>query len=808
TNLDFPPGETFETVYVPILDDLKVTPNLTVNLALSNPTGGAVIGDQPTATLTIVESDSVVSFLSSYYSQVKNAPTKVADIDVLRQGGTNGTASVDFYTTTNGTAVAGTDYYPTNLTVVFNPGQTDVVVQVPIINNNLAEGNRTVGLLLTNAVNTTLVAPSNAVLTIIDTVNAPGQIAFMATNYTAYESGGYAYLTLVRTNGSSGSVSVGYYTVPGTAQPGVNYSDGSGTVTFIGGQTNAAIQIPLITSGPPQAPVSLTVGLTNATGGATLIAPTNAALTIVDDLSTGFGFLNVTNYVRETNGVAPIFVQRLGNTNGSVQVNYATTNGTAVAGVNYVAASNILTFNPGQTLKAVSLQLIHDPQVTGDLKMMMRLSNPSAGTQLGLLSNTVVVIQDADAGFSFSNANLSVPKNAGFATIEVICSNPGIEPPLSTNVTPLSVQYYTADGSATAGQDYQAVNGTILFTNGIGTNIVNVPVINNSLITGTRTFTIHMANPTAPGQLIAPATETVSIVDNNSGLAFSRPSYNVARNAGMAAITVVRLDNLDTNSTVDYAASNGTAVAGMDYTPVSGTLVFTNGQASATFSVPVLGNSVVQPDRTVLLQLSSPVNGFLTAPYAATLTIYDTSGSLVVPAGSTLVGESFAPPNGIIDPGETVTNLFAFRAAGGTNVANLVAALLATNGVLFPSGPQSYGPLIVGGPSAARPFSFTANGTNGQQIIASFKLQDGTNDLGIASFSYMLGKWTTSFTNPAPIIINDIGIATPYPSGITVSNVGGTLLKATVTVTNLNHTWPSDIDMLLVSPAAQDALFM
>ena len=99
-------------------------------------------------------------------------------------------------------------------------------------------------------------------------------------------------------------------------------------------------------------------------------------------------------------------------------------------------------------------------------------------------------------------------------------------------------------------------------------------------------------------------------------------------------------------------------------------------------------------------------------PSAATLTVLEADGSLIVPAGAALVSES-GPTNGVIDPNETVTLLFGLRDSVGTNTVNLVATLLATNGVTKPSGPTNYGALVVHGPSVSRPFTFTASGTNG-----------------------------------------------------------------------------------------------
>src|ERR1019366_1075335 len=191
--MDFPMGEVIRTFIVPVIDDHVVTSNLTVNLALSNPTPPAQIGNQPTAVLTIINDDTTVSFASATYSVPKNIVSGMAAINIVRQGGTSGTASVNFATTIGGTAVPVTDYTPVIQTVTFNPGVSNVTVYIPINNNGLPQGNRTVTMQLANAIGTTLASPTDAVLTIIDTVNAPGQLAFAAANYTIIEGGGAGY---------------------------------------------------------------------------------------------------------------------------------------------------------------------------------------------------------------------------------------------------------------------------------------------------------------------------------------------------------------------------------------------------------------------------------------------------------------------------------------------------------------------------------------------------------------------------------------------------------------------------------------
>ncbi len=157
-----------------------------------------------------------------------------------------------------------------------------------------------------------------------------------------------------------------------------------------------------------------------------------------------------------------------------------------------------------------------------------------------------------------------------------------------------------------------------------------------------------------------------------------------------------------------------------------------------------------------------------------------------------------------------VSLLFALRASGGTNIPAVYATLQPLNGIGSPSPASavSYGPMVVNGPSVSRQFAFTANATNSQTIQATFQLSNGTANIGQAVFTYSVGTWTNTFYNTNGIIINDLAIASPYPSGILVTNVGGVLVKSVVTLTNLYHGFTKDIQALVVAPAGQDTMLM
>ena len=186
---------------------------------------------------------------------------------------------------------------------------------------------------------------------------------------------------------------------------------------------------------------------------------------------------------------------------------------------------------------------------------------------------------------------------------------------------------------------------------------------------------------------------------------------------------------------------------------------------------------------------------------------------LLVPAGATLNAESCTPAQGAIDPGEAVTVGLTLQNLGPSNTTALVATLLPSGGVTAPSAPQNYGVVQGnGGPAVTRVYSFIAGGDCGQTLTCSLQLQDGTNDWGIVQFPFALGLPKTnalSGTNSSSITIAAASsTGTPYPSTINVTNLAGRISKIAVTVLGLSHSWPDDLDVLLVGPEGQQVLLL
>jgi hypothetical protein len=202
-----------------------------------------------------------------------------------------------------------------------------------------------------------------------------------------------------------------------------------------------------------------------------------------------------------------------------------------------------------------------------------------------------------------------------------------------------TVDYVTVDGNATAPADYTARSGTLSFPPETTGQQVTIPIAADMLAEGTETFTIMLSNSTN-ARLGTPAQAIVSITDVPPPvIQFSTTRYTVSETITRATILVTRSGDTSQPATVSYATRDGTATAGSDYTSSSGTLTFTVGASSATFTVPLKSDLQAETDETVRLTLSTPTSATLGVTTQATLTIVDERVALtsVTLAGATQV---------------------------------------------------------------------------------------------------------------------------------------------------------------------------
>jgi hypothetical protein len=218
---------------------------------------------------------------------------------------------------------------------------------------------------------------------------------------------------------------------------------------------------------------------------------------------------------------------------------------------------------------------------------------------------------------AFGTATSTVDETAGTATITVTRSG--------SASTAVSVNYATSNGTAQAGSDYTTTSGTLNFAAGERTKAFTVPITNDTLAEANETVNISLSSPGGGATLGSPATQVLTIVDNDQPgqLQFGASNYTVSEGGGTATITVTRTGGSTGAVSVNYATSNGSATSGSDYTATSGTLSFADGQTSKSFTVPILQDTSAEGDETINLTLSGVVGATLGTRNAAVLTIVD-----------------------------------------------------------------------------------------------------------------------------------------------------------------------------------------
>jgi plastocyanin len=290
----------------------------------------------------------------------------------------------------------------------------------------------------------------------------PGSLALSSAAYSAQNSAANASISVNRSGGSSGAVSVQYATSDGTAHAGTDYTAASGALNWSDGDSSAkSFSIPIL-----HAPAGGTVNVTLSSpgGGATLGSPSTAVLTIQAAQSAGtLGFAQVSPSVSEAAGSVAIQVNRTGGSGGAVSVSYATGGGSAVSGTNYTSTSGTLNWAAGDhSTKTFNVQVLDDHVVNGTHTVGLTLSNATGGASISPAAATLS-ITDADSSGSAPKApsNLAAtPVDTGDIKLTWTLN--------STNQTGLVIQSRTLDGTyATLNNGPSSATATELTVSGL-----------------------------------------------------------------------------------------------------------------------------------------------------------------------------------------------------------------------------------------------------------------------------------------------------------------------------------------------------
>ncbi|MEG5125539.1 Calx-beta domain-containing protein [Microcoleus sp. ARI1-B5] len=683
--VNFADGDTApKTITIPIVDDTLVEGTENVNLTLANPTGGATIGTQGTATLSIVDNDTLppssLQFSAPTFSVNEDGTTSAA-VTVTRTGSSTAAVSATV-NLANGSATAPADYNNTAILVNFGAGDSaPKTINIPIVNDTLVEGTETVNLSLVNPTGgATIGTQGTASLNILDNDSS---LQFSGSSFSVNEDGTpITTVTVTRTGSSAGAVSATVSLADGTAIAPGDYANTPIAVNFADGDTTPkTVNIPIVNDTLVEGNETVNLTLGSPTGNTTIGTQSTATVNIVDNDSS-LQFSAPTFGVNEDGTpVAAVTVIRNGSSAGAVSANVNLTNGTAIAPGDYTGTPIPVNFADGDSApKTVTIPIINDTLLEPTETVNLSLVGPTGNATIGTQSTATLNILDNDSTLQFSDPTFRVNEN-GTPVAAVTVTRTG------STTGAVSASVNLGDGTATAPADYTNTPIPVNFADGDNTpKTVDIPIVNDTLFEGLENVNLSLVSPTGNATIGTQSTARLDIVDNDSTLQFSAPTFSAKEDGTpIAAVTVTRTGVASGAVSATVTLAPGTATAPADYTGTPISVNFAAGDTTPkVVNIPIVNDTLVEGTENLSLTLGSPTgNASIGTQSTATFDIIDNDSTLQFSSGTFRIRE-----NGVAVLPVTVTRT-------GSSADAVSATVNLANGTAIAPGDYANTPLLV-----------------------------------------------------------------------------------------------------------------
>ena len=630
------------------------------------------------------------------------------------------------YATSDLTAAAGLDYTAVSGTLTFSPGTTSQEVPVPVLGDTLYEADETFRVSLSSPTGA-VVSDGQGQGTITNDDPAPPTETFdgIGTSATAPLPPNFRADKLpdVRTVGTwAGAVSaterVAAADMSSTASNGI-YNYGAGTDP-VGGTDRA---VGFLSSGSGTASGNLYALWVNDTGGPLSGVQVSYDVEKYRNGSNPAGFRYQLHHSLD------------GSTWTSAGADFLTAFAADPDNSGYPTAPGATTPVSGKAVAVAvpaggSLYLAWNYSVssgtTTSNAQALGIDNVAVAGLEGSLSIADATVTEGDSGQA----------DASFAVTLAAAA--------SDEVT---VAYATSDLTATAGEDYTAVSGTLTFPPGTTWREVLVPVLGDTVGETDETFLVTLSSPTNAVLADAQAVGTIEDDEGFPGVSVGDATVTEGDSGSKDASFAVTLsESSGLTVTVSYATSDQSAAAGEDYTAVSGTVTFPPGTTEQAVVVPVLGDTLHEADETFLVTLSGPTNAVLLDGQGQGTIANDDAASTVESFDGMGSSATAALPGGFrVDKQPAARTLGTWAAAGSAteHVAAAEMSSSATNGIYnYGAGTDP-----VGGADRAVGFLSSGSGTASGNLYAVYTNDTGVDLTGLR-VSYAVEKYRHG-SNPA-----------------------------------------------------------
>ena len=535
------------------------------------------------------------------------------------------------WATADGTARAGTDYTAGNGRLTFGVGDSSKTVSVSVTGDDVDEPNETFTVTLSGASGATI-EDAEATGTIRDDDDEP-TVTLVLTPDSIDENGGTSTVTARLNHPSSEATTVTVSVSPVSPAVAGDYTLSTNReLTIPAGQTTSTGTVVTVTSvnntvDAPDKTVTVSATATNSQG---VTDPDDVTLTIRDNDATPTVTLVLTPDSIPENGGTSMVTARLDHPSSeatTVTVS-ASPVSPAVSGDYTLSANRELTIAAGQTdsTRTVTITAVDNDVAAADKEVTVSGTATNSQGVTDPDDVPLAITDDDEPGLSIANASVAEGDSGSTTLAFTVTLNPAA-------VSPVTVDWATADGTARAGTDYTAGNGSLTFGVGDSSKTVPVSVTGDDVDEPDRTFTVRLSNASGATIGDAEATGTIRDDDDEPTVTLVLTPDSIDENGGTSTVTA-RLDHPSSEATTVTVsvAPVSPAVSG-DYRLSSNrVLTIPAGQTTSTGTVTVTGadNAVDAPDKMVTVSGTATNARGVTDPDAVTLTIRDNDATPTV----------------------------------------------------------------------------------------------------------------------------------------------------------------------------------
>jgi hypothetical protein len=622
-------GESQKAFVVNVNGDAVVEPDETFQVQVSNVTGATLGDGSAVGTITNDDAQSGPALSIGDIAPAEGGPGEHPVTFTVRLSEPSDTWVTFDVSTADGTA-NGYDYVGTNVHGAYiAPGDTTFSFTMTAFGDNDFEPDETFTLNISNLSGNAHVVDGQATVTLIND-DAPGLTVddlFLSEGNSGSTT---AQVTVKLAEPSAVPVTFDIATADETATAGSDYLAFSlAGQTIPAGQMSKSFPVTIYGDTTPEYYEDFKVNVSNVSG--TTVSKPSARMRIGGDdgLPQPYVYVQDAQIVEGDAGVRFMQFQVVvsGSAPSGVHYDIQTSDGTATAGTDYVADHRVAQFiPPGQSSATFAVQINSDTSFEPDELFNATLSNVVGATRVGEPAVGRIVNDDVSSDPVLSVGDTIIFEGDG-SVPQALTFTVSLSKPAAVDTTFIATP---AGLTATAGVDFNAQPIPVVIPAGATSLWVMVPVLGDTFYEPKETLTLTLSDVSsnvyvADGQglgtifdddlanIPALTVGDASVVEGNSGTSVLHFPVSLSRAAGSPVCFLLQL-------------TAGSATAGSDYVDSSADLCIRAGQSSLAFDVTVNGDTLVEPNESLVLTASS-VTGATVADGTGTGTIANDDAS-------------------------------------------------------------------------------------------------------------------------------------------------------------------------------------